>query len=63
MIYLSATRELVEEVLKQLRGYVPKGKCVQFNISYAPEDKVIFDAVQTFGEEDQPQSETAHEKQ
>ena len=58
MIDVLSTRVVVEDVLRQLKGYVPRGEIVHFQLSYSPEDSVTFDAVQMFGAEDQPQPES-----
>ncbi len=60
-MYLENTNFLVELVLRQLKGYVPKGAPVQFHICYSMvsgDPSVDFTAIQVFGEEDQLQPQT-----
>lgn len=64
MMYIENTNFLVEAVLRQLKGYVPKGDPVNFHIRYTACDGdpyVDFTAIQPFDEADplQPQTEPA----
>jgi len=57
-VNLHYTRAVVEDILRQLKGFVPKGEKVEFTIYYDVDDHIAFKAVQTFGEEDQLPPET-----
>lgn len=60
-MYLENTNFFVEFVLRQLKGFVPKGEPVTFHIRYSVvsgEPSVDFTAIQVFDEEDQLQPQT-----
>ena len=57
MIYYTHTREVVEEVLRQLTGFVPKGESVEFHLCLDVADHITFKAVQIFGEQETSSTE------